>query len=845
MQDNILAKTLFTVHSEKEGIFGYERNRRFLVDAGRHNYADNHLNSERAIPADDDTENGTPVQVALLGFEIEALYTLRAKQRIITTDAKCGSARQIRPPSFLRFTMDDIHHPEDPEAGFVFGCDDTCDVWLDERCTNGISRRQFAVKLNWETGCLDLENLSKQGTCVGFDDSKPKYTMTEMPLLTGALQVAFGDRSILIRVPNHDDHQDQFFKNWSEYHAKLSSQVPGLQALGIASQGPTKTSHQTRYVFGPEIARGYQGIVYQAYDVVDQEYRAIKDFHQDNRHNRQEVELVCSLDHKHIIKSRPYFASPYGPPMLAMEFINGPNFAESQKCNPLNCVQFREALRQMLDAMAYFHPLGVTHRDIKPANIMVKEREPLHLKLGDFGLASKSDQLKTFCGTELYVAPELMAHQNYNNKVDLWSLGIMALQYSYGLPEYPRENAVAWPGKLAKHLGRCPDNLTIQFISSLLQIDPHNRPSAQQSLEHPYFSAQLNPVTETGPEQSKWVLSPLWEQSEESTVPNTPLSEQITQIFAPQEGLGSDAQHYHHNIGSSEQVDGVAAPHNGLVSTAVWLSDSHISCGNIPSSEQVTEAAALDAGLANNVLWYNTAHDSSSKLSTMRLNANPSGSHTSSVHGRHERVSRIPSSSGDYSESSSHAAPHSNDSDEEDDSTMLLAAGGVRMQQASLPAGSGGGNIAIFTGPSCSGRSGNEIRGTTGGPTTAESRVVQPGGSSEEAYDVDVPSFYGLHESTSTVKTKDFQSCQYEPHENHTAPGDIVRQSIEDQDNNVPAAVALRPEGPEAPGARKTRSSRNRVKRAAIRASSEKENAARVKSRSHSPRQKVKRERIK
>lgn len=71
--------------------------------------------------------------------------------------------------------------------------------------------------------------------------------------------------------------------------------------------------------------------------------------------------------------------------------------------------------RQMIEAMDYLHANGITHRDIKPENILVAAPFPWIFKLSDFGLAKvvKNDEtfLRTFCGTLLYLAPEV--HPGY------------------------------------------------------------------------------------------------------------------------------------------------------------------------------------------------------------------------------------------------------------------------------------------------------------------------------------------------------------------------------------------------------------------------------------------------
>lgn len=83
------------------------------------------------------------------------------------------------------------------------------------------------------------------------------------------------------------------------------------------------------------------------------------------------------------------------------------------------------------------------HRDIKPQNILFKEFANLNtLKLIDFGLSAKFDDINKTSrplGTAIYLAPEIITTQ-YDEKVDIWSLGVMLYQLVAGTPPFMGNN---------------------------------------------------------------------------------------------------------------------------------------------------------------------------------------------------------------------------------------------------------------------------------------------------------------------------------------------------------------------------------------------------------------------
>lgn len=98
--------------------------------------------------------------------------------------------------------------------------------------------------------------------------------------------------------------------------------------------------------------------------------------------------------------------------------------------------------REVLKGLASLHRQHRIHRDIKSDNILIATDGKV--KLSDFGyaaqLTSEKDKRNTLVGTPCWMAPELIAGNLYDTKVDVWSLGIVALEMADGDPPFIKEN---------------------------------------------------------------------------------------------------------------------------------------------------------------------------------------------------------------------------------------------------------------------------------------------------------------------------------------------------------------------------------------------------------------------
>ncbi|KAK5313529.1 hypothetical protein LTR93_010833 [Exophiala xenobiotica] len=130
------------------------------------------------------------------------------------------------------------------------------------------------------------------------------------------------------------------------------------------------------------------------------------------------------------------------------------------------------------------------HRDIKPANILLTHESPsAEWKLSDFGLAKLADITGTFCGSPLYLAPEVdaLVGSVYTNAVDVWFVGVVGMRYSCGFDARvlkktrARKDHIAWGEALARRAQSKASPLR-EYLTVMLGVMPTGRPIARDLL---------------------------------------------------------------------------------------------------------------------------------------------------------------------------------------------------------------------------------------------------------------------------------------------------------------------------------------------------------------------------
>ncbi|CAD8049273.1 unnamed protein product [Paramecium primaurelia] len=153
---------------------------------------------------------------------------------------------------------------------------------------------------------------------------------------------------------------------------------------------------------------------------------------------------------------------------------------------------------RIIKIIAYLHSKKIMHRDIKLENFIFRQLDNLDsLCLIDFKLAEFYDdeghyQFKR-CGTVGYVAPEVLADKNYDLKVDIYSVGILLFILFTGKEPFDGN----YQEKLIQNLIGFIDfhnlrvsNLASDFLKGLLRLDPQERLSSHQALNHKWFQRE-------------------------------------------------------------------------------------------------------------------------------------------------------------------------------------------------------------------------------------------------------------------------------------------------------------------------------------------------------------------
>ncbi|KAK6924217.1 Protein kinase domain [Dillenia turbinata] len=261
------------------------------------------------------------------------------------------------------------------------------------------------------------------------------------------------------------------------------------------------------YILKSKVGEGPISTVWKANNIVTQEEVALKQVFLSKLNPTLKNCLDCELNflsgvkHPNIIRLLDVIKGE-GCIFLVLEFCAGGNLSSYiQQHGRVQEKTARRFMQQLGAGLEILHSHHIIHRDLKPQNILLSCLDSdAVLKIADFGLSRivrPGDHAGTVCGSPLYMAPEILEFQSYDEKVDLWSLGAILFELLNGYPPFHGRTNVQF--QLLQKIKSCKslpfseiilpglDPDCVDMCSRLLMRNPEKRLSFDEFYQHKFL----------------------------------------------------------------------------------------------------------------------------------------------------------------------------------------------------------------------------------------------------------------------------------------------------------------------------------------------------------------------
>jgi len=228
----------------------------------------------------------------------------------------------------------------------------------------------------------------------------------------------------------------------------------------------------------------------------------------EKKYLQNEIEILSKINHQNIIKLYNDIESQ-NYKLLVMEYCNGGSLHKNlydyinKYGHPFPEKLVQRLMKKILTGVNFLHQKGIIHRDLKLGNILVKYENEFdkniysaEIKIIDFNCSYiyGTSKPKTIVGTPQYMAPSIIQNMftthYYDEKIDIWSLGIVCYEMLFGKALFSNMNANEIKNNILLCNFKIPKTISVQartFLLSMLKKDGINRLSASQLLNHPFI----------------------------------------------------------------------------------------------------------------------------------------------------------------------------------------------------------------------------------------------------------------------------------------------------------------------------------------------------------------------
>ena len=267
-----------------------------------------------------------------------------------------------------------------------------------------------------------------------------------------------------------------------------------------------------------KIGEGASAKVYKVKEKSSGEIKAMKQVEKsklpDIKYFETEIKILSLLDHPNIVRLFEVFEDDKNF-YLIMELCHGGNLLSRMKNNKYKEKAAAVLMEQIVSAVAYCHEKGICHRDLKPENVLFCDESPHSpVKIVDFGISNifvlsltnfqneikegnlSLQKMDSQIGTIYFMSPEIIKG-SYNEKCDIWSLGILLYYSLCGYPPFVGandsqliqsifESKLTFPNEDWKNISESAKDLIKKMLSS-----EKKRISAKEIMNHKWLKSKL------------------------------------------------------------------------------------------------------------------------------------------------------------------------------------------------------------------------------------------------------------------------------------------------------------------------------------------------------------------